>query len=69
MVAGCDGLSYYVHYDAFQGGDYQVKLDQLRPKARKVLIQKVRPEGGIGATGEVQHTGAQLEGHLGEGVG
>ena len=37
MVAGCDGLTYYVNYDAFHGDDYQVKMDQLRPRARKVL--------------------------------
>ena len=33
MVAGCDGLSYYV------------KLDQLRPRARKVLKRSDLKEG------------------------
>ena len=37
MVAGSDGLTYFVKYDAYDGDDYQVKLEQLRPRARKVL--------------------------------
>ena len=37
LVAGCDGLTYYVKYEAYHGDDYQVKLDQLRPRDRKVL--------------------------------
>ena len=37
VVAGCDGLTYYVKYDAYDGDDYKVKLDQLRPRARKIL--------------------------------
>ena len=45
MVAGCDGLTYYVKYDAFHGDDYQVKLAQLRPRARKVLKRSDLKEG------------------------
>ena len=45
VVAGCDGLTYYVKYDAFHGDDYQVKLDQLRPRARKVLKRSELKEG------------------------
>ena len=42
MVAGCDGLTYYVRY---HGHDYPVKLDQLRPRARKVLKRAELKEG------------------------
>ena len=37
MVAGSDGPAYYVKNYAYDGDDYQVKLEQLRPRARKVL--------------------------------
>ena len=37
VVTGSDGLTYYVKYDGYDGDDYQVKLEQLRPRARKVL--------------------------------
>ena len=37
VVAGSDGLTYYVKYEAYEGDDYQVKLETLRPRARKVL--------------------------------
>ena len=45
VVAGCDGLTYYVKYDAFHGDDYQVKLAQLRTRARKVLKRSDLKEG------------------------
>ena len=45
VVAGCDGLTYYVKYDAFHGDDYQVELAQLRPRARKVLKRSDLKEG------------------------
>jgi len=35
VVAGCDGLTYYVKYEAYDGDDYKVKIDHLRPRARK----------------------------------
>lgn len=35
VVAGCDGFTYYVKYEAYDGDDYKVKLDHLRPRARK----------------------------------
>eukprot|EP00092_Neocalanus_flemingeri_P024497 GFUD01026565.1.p1 GENE.GFUD01026565.1~~GFUD01026565.1.p1 ORF type:complete len:605 (+),score=218.89 GFUD01026565.1:105-1919(+) len=35
VVAGCDGLTYYVKYEAYDGDDYKVKLDHLGPRARK----------------------------------
>ena len=45
VVAGCDGLTYYVKYEAYHGDDYQVKLHQLRPRARKVLKRSDLKEG------------------------
>ena len=35
VAAGCDDLTYYVKYEAYDGDDYKVRLDQLRPRARK----------------------------------
>ena len=35
--AGCDALTYYVKYEAYEGDDYTVKLEQLQPRARRVL--------------------------------
>lgn len=37
IVAGEDHLTYLVSYDAFAGDDYKVALENLRPRARKVL--------------------------------
>ena len=60
VVAGCDGLTYHVkyeallllmllllgcslqcflsfRYDAYEGDDYKVKLENLRPRARRLL--------------------------------
>jgi len=34
-VAGQDGLTYCVGYEAYDGDDYKVKIDHLRPRARK----------------------------------
>jgi len=36
-VAGCDGLCYYCKYDAYDGDDYKIKFEQIRPRARKLL--------------------------------
>jgi len=36
VVAGSDGLTYYVKYEAYDGDDYKVKVDSIRPRARKV---------------------------------
>jgi len=35
VVAGSDGLTYYVKYEAYDGDDYKIKLEHLRPRARK----------------------------------
>ena len=45
VVAGCEGLTYDVKYDDFQGDDNQVELDQLRPRARKILKRSDLKEG------------------------
>lgn len=37
IVAGEDHLTYLVSYDAFAGDDYKLALENLRPRARKVL--------------------------------
>jgi len=37
IVAGCDKLTYYVKYDAYDGDDYKIKLENLRPRARKLI--------------------------------
>ena len=47
MVAGNDGPTYYVKNDAYDGDDYQVKLEQLRPRARKVLSRSDQELGMI----------------------
>lgn len=36
VVAGCDGLTYYVKYEAYDGDDYKVKFENIRPRARKI---------------------------------
>ena len=36
-VAGCDDLTYYCKYDAYDGDDYRVKFEQIRPRAREII--------------------------------
>ena len=53
-VAGCDGLCYYCKYDAYDGDDYKIKFDQIRPRARKLLL--VSGKGGKSQTAASRDT-------------
>jgi len=37
VVAGEDGLTYYVKYEAYDGDDYRAKVEHLKPRACRVL--------------------------------